>query len=128
MMIMMENMNQIMDGNNLEKELLNYFNKTNSRELEVLDNKYRKFYTGVSLNYLTYDLLKAKYKKSEIAKCLLNLHKTGKIKSIFCKDVNKYVFESEKSFHRNFNIITGYNYGGKNLHEYLKQFIKNKNE
>lgn len=125
MMIMMENMNQTMDGNNLEKKLLNYFNKTNNRTLEVLNNKYRKYYTGVSLNYLTYNLLKAQYKKSEVAKCLLNLHKSEKIKSLFCNDINKYVFEPKKSFHGNFNFKTGYDYyNNKNLHKYLEQFIK----
>lgn len=132
MMIMTENMNQTMDGNNLTEKLLNYFNKTNKKTLEVLDNKYRTYYTGVSLNYLTYDLLKAKYKKSEVASCLLDLHKTEQIKGLYCNDIKKYVLEPLRSNHGNFSPITGdsdWGVNGTNLHIYLKQFIKKmKNE
>lgn len=120
--------NQIMDGN-LEKEILNYFNDTiYNCHLRVLNNKYLKGYSGVSLNYITYDLLKAKYSKRNVAKTLLNLHKNGNIKSIYCKDINKYVFESLNTTHWNFNKITGeHPYSKGNVHKFLNKIINNEN-
>ena len=124
-------MKQIMDGKNIDENLLNYFNKSNTRCLEVLDNKYRNYYTGVTVNYLTYNLLKGKYRKSDVSKSLLMLHKEGQIKSLFCPDIKKYVFESRKSNHGGFSSETG-GYDGyassqkeKNVHTYLETFIKN---
>jgi len=92
--------------------------------LHVLDNRYRKYYTGVTLNYITYDLLKAKYRKSDVAKCLKELHLNGKIKSLRCPDIKQVVFENNQSMHVNY--VRG-GYGSTNievLHEYLNQFIK----
>lgn len=97
-------------------------------KLKVLDNKYRRLYTGVTLNYIVYDLLKAKYKKSDVAKHLLELHKSGGCRSLYCPNVDNYVIESPRSGHENFNTENG---GGnntytrnRNLHTYLKQFIR----
>ena len=92
--------------------------------LEVLDNKYRKYYTGVTLNYITYDLLKAKYKKSDIAKVLKKLVLEKEIKSLFCPHIKKVVFEPKASTHWNF-IESGYGaYNEKYFVEYMNQFIK----
>lgn len=112
----------------LTNKILNYFNKNKDDcKLEVLDNKYKKYYTGVTLNYITYDLLKAKYRKSNVAEVLLNLHKNGEIHSLYCGDIENIVFESKKSEHWNFNPKTGVHQykSNNNLHEYLKKFIKN---
>lgn len=115
----------------MEEILLQYFTKERKDGyLNVIDNKYRKFYSGVKLNYIVYDLLKAKYHKSDVAKCLLKLHKEEKIKSIYCPDVDNYVFENPTTTLSNFNPETGDNpHGcytkGYNVHKYLKQFIKN---
>ena len=78
----------------MEEEILNYFNNTaNGKFIRALDNNYKKYYTGVTLRYITYKVLKAKYKKSEVAECLLNLHKTSQIKGLFCSDIKQYVLE-----------------------------------
>lgn len=112
----------------MEQIILEYFNKNNNRTLSVLDNKYRKHYTGVTLNYITYNLLKAKYKKYEVARILRELFKSNKIRSLFCNDIKQYVFENTKSNHWSFSVITGTHWsssmGNKNIYEYLKQFTK----
>ena len=113
----------------MEEILLKYFTKLEA-SLEVLDNKYRKSYSGVTLQYVVYDLLKAQYRKSDVAKALLQLHKSMQIKSIYCPNVDNYVFMSPYSLITNFNHETGDNPQGRytqgyNLHKYLKQFIKN---
>ena len=126
------NMNQTMDGKTkIKNDLLNYFNESKSRYLKPLDNKYRDSYTGVTINYLTYDLFKAKYRKSDIAQVLLELQQQSEIKSIFCPDIKKFVFEPIKSHHTGFCNETG-GYQGyvnppkqRNVHTYLKTFIKN---
>jgi hypothetical protein len=114
----------------MEEILLEYFTKRDDAYLDVMDNKYRKYYTGVTLNYITYDLLKAKFKKSNVAKCLLKLHQESRIKSIYCPNVKNYVFENFKYMAGNFDPQTGQHVGGYytkgyNLHTYLNQFIKN---
>lgn len=111
----------------MEEEILKYLTPDKAY-LKVLDNKYRRRYTGVTLSYITYELLKAKYKKSEVAKTLLKLQMEQKIKSLFCPDVKKYVFMSVKIGYWYFNHITGahsdYGKSKYNVHNYLKQFIK----
>lgn len=107
----------------IKEKILNYLNKNVA--LKVLDNKYRKYYTGVTLNYICYDLLKAKYKKSDVCEVLLELHRETKIKSLFCPHIKNYVFENKKSGHYGFDSNSGYClYSKKNLHEYLKSLIK----
>lgn len=108
----------------MEEEILKYLTP-DKITLKVLDNKYRDNYTGVTLSYITYDLLKAKYRKSEVANTLLRLHKEKKIKSLFCPDVQEYVFMSKKCGYWNFDSETGTSYSSKyNVHTYLNKFIK----
>lgn len=108
----------------MEEEILNYLNAGSL--LKVLDNKYRKHYTGVTLNYITYDLLKGKYKKSKVAECLLKLHKENQIKGLYCNNVNNYVLQPKTSLNLNFSIINGTHtyFPKRNLHKYLETFIK----
>lgn len=113
----------------MEEEILNYFNHSypKGNVVKPIDNKYCKYYTGVTLRYITYSLLKAKYKKSEVAKCLLDLHKSGKIKGLYCNGVKNYVIQPKGTYNGNFSQITGdSNWGvpGINLHKYLETFIK----
>ena len=112
----------------MEEEILNYFNDTfhkvvisgkNLICLKVLDNKYRKYYTGVTLNYICYDLLKAKYRKSDVAKVILKLYENEQIKMLKCPHVRNFVIENKIG---NWGTFPGrYNTDNKN---YLKQFIK----
>lgn len=129
-------MKQMTDGNliTLKEILLDYFNNSNphTNKLKVIDNKYREYYTGVTLNYITYDLLKAKYHKSDVAKVLLELQINSEIKSLRCPDVKNYVFEktSHTGSYSRLSPVTG-TYDSKympteyNVHKYLKSFIKN---
>lgn len=121
-----------MDGNlkKLEEQILNYFSNTNKKHgkacLRVLDNKYRMYYTGVTLNYITYNLLKAKYRKTDVAKIILKLQMEDKIRSLFCPNVKQYVFETLYTGNYSFSPSTGTNdWRPKyNVHTYLKSFIK----
>lgn len=111
----------------MEEEILNYFNDTfhkvsnngkNLTCLKVLDNKYRKYYTGVTLNYVCYDLLKAKYRKSNVARVILKLYQEQKIRMLFCPNVKEYVIENEvANYASKYNTYDSYE-------NYLKQFIK----
>lgn len=97
--------------------------------LRVLDNKYRKFYTGVTLRYITYHVLKGKYKKQYVAKALKELHLQGDIRSLYCREVNNFVFEPITSKHWNFetmnaNLLSQFRI--ERLHIYLDQFINKK--
>jgi hypothetical protein len=116
----------------MEEKILEYFNDViHNYSLKVLDNKYRKAYTGVSINYVTYDLLKGKYPKRKVAEFLLRCHKEAKIFSIFCPDVKKYVFEPKGSLVGNYNIVTGapfYGNSNKNVHVFLEKIINKKKE
>jgi len=112
---------------NIEKDILDYFNNnfTTRKEngmiitsLHVLDNKYKSYYSGVSLNYICYDLLKAKYKKSEVAKILLKLLIERQIRALYCPNVKKYVFENKKGNYSS-------SFVSDNLKDYLNSFIKN---
>ena len=111
----------------MEEEILNYFNSSGDSTLAVLDNRYRHYYTGVTLNYITYDLLKAKYRKSDVAKTLIELLKNKSIKSLWCGNVKNYVFENLKTPHWKFNSETGTHdmFFGYNIYKYLNTFIKN---
>ena len=111
----------------IKEEILNYFNITvfpNTNEhsrmfLKVLDNKYRKYYTGVSLQYIVYDLLKGKYKKSEVCKTLHELVATNQIQPLYCPDVKKIVFERPNNIHRSYFRTTK-----EKVLKYLETFIK----
>ena len=111
----------------IKEEILKYFNDNiggNKKILKVLDNKYREYYTGVTLNYITYDLFKAKYKKSDVTKALKELFLNKEIKSLFCPNIKKVVFEPISSHHWSF--FGGYaNYGLEYFENYMNQFIKN---
>jgi len=117
----------MMNGN-IEKEILKYlndtftfFNKETGRTfncLKVLDNKYRKYYTGVTLNYICYNLLKAKYSKSDVSKVLINLYENNQLKMLYCPNVKKYVIENKKG-----NYGSNYYYGTSSI-KYLEKFIK----
>ena len=111
----------------IKEKILQYLNNTSDRyrmKLKVLDNKYSKYYTGVTLNYITYDLLKAEYKKSDVAKVLKELFLNKEIKSLFCPDIKKVVFEPKTSTHWSF--YTGYSkYNLEYFENYINKFIKN---
>lgn len=104
---------------NIKEELLNYFNYTKTDRLIVLDNKYRHFYTGVTLQYLTYELFKAKYSKSNVAQALKELLLDKQIKSLNCPNIKKIVFEPIKSTHHLY-----FNTNEKLILEYLDSNIK----
>ncbi len=111
----------------IKEEILKYFNDNiggNKKILKVLDNKYREYYTGVTLNYITYDLFKAKYKKSDVTKALKELFLNKEIKSLFCPHIQKVVFEPISSHHWSF--FSGYaNYDLEYFENYMNNFIKN---
>lgn len=111
----------------MEEKILDYFNNSGNSTLTVLDNHYRHYYTGVTLNYITYDLLKAKYHKSDVAKTLIELLKNKSIKSLWCGNVRNYVFENLKTPHWRFDSETGTHgmWIKFNVYEYLNTFIKN---
>ena len=104
---------------NIKEELLNYFNYTKTNRLIVLDNKYRHFYTGVTLQYLTYELFKAKYSKSNVAQALKELLLDKQIKCLNCPNIKKIVFEPIKS-----NNQLYYNTSQQLILEYLDSNIK----
>ena len=117
----------------IKEKILNYFNDTatfkakhdgivrpyRSGALKVLNNKYKKYYTGVTLTYLTYILLKAKYKKYEVAQTLYNMIESGEIKAIYCPDIKKIVFEQKQMGHKYY-----YKTSKSEVLLYLKTFIK----
>ena len=111
----------------IKEEILNYFNirvlpdtyKQSRIALKVLDNKYRKYYTGVSLQYIVYDLLKGKYKKSEVCKILHELVTTNQIQPLYCSDVEKIVFERPNNIHSSYFRTTR-----EKVLKYLETFIK----
>ena len=111
----------------IKEEILNYFNikvlpNTHRHRnicLKVLDNKYRKYYTGVSLQYIVYDLLKGKYKKSEVCKILHELVVTNQIQPLYCPDVKKIVFERPNNIHSSYFRTTK-----EKVLKYLETFIK----
>lgn len=112
-----------MNGN-IEKEILEYFNSNKniaykSGFLKVLDNKYRRYYTGVSLQYVVYDLLKAKYRKSDVCKVLYDLIERGTLTAIYCPNVKKIVFENLHTGHTRY-----FNTSKEKVLEYLKSFIR----
>lgn len=111
----------------IKEEILNYFSISvlpnsyihRNISLKVLDNKYRKYYTGVSLQYIVYDLLKAKYRKSEVCEVLCELVENNKIQPLYCPNVKKIVFERPNNIHSAYYRTTQ-----KKVLEYLKTFIR----
>lgn len=119
----------------IKEKILEYLNSTEKKGmypfcLKVLDNKYRNYYTGVTLNYITYELLKAKYKKSNVAECLVELYENNEIKSLYCGDVKNVVFESKRSPHGTFSSTSSYDekYTLQYFNNYMNQFINKNNE
>jgi|694.fasta_scaffold65876_5 hypothetical protein len=111
----------------IKEKILKYLNDnpdSKKRTLKVLDNKYCKYYTGVTLNYITYNLLKAEYKKSDVTKVLKELFLNKEIKALFCPDVKKVVFEPKNSQHWSF-FGGYYDYSLEYFENYMNQFIKN---
>ena len=114
----------------IKEKILQYLNDTSDKykmKLKVLDNKYSKYYTGVTLNYITYDLLKAKYKKSDVAKVLKELFLNEEIKSLFCPDIKKVVFEPKTSTHWSFHsdYLQQTQHNLEYFENYMNKFIKN---
>lgn len=117
----------------ISEEILEYFNRSaplykkgrfKGRHypkgyLNVLDNKYRNFYTGVSLQYIVYDLLKSKYKKTDVCKALFNLISNDKLKAIYCINVRKIVFENINIDHNIYHMTSK-----QKVLNYLKEYIK----
>lgn len=119
----------------IKEKILEYLNSTEKKGmypfyLKVLDNKYRNYYTGVTLNYITYELLKAKYKKSNVAECLVELYGNNEINSLYCGDVKNVVFESKRSHHGTFISASSYDekYTLQYFNNYMNQFINKNNE
>lgn len=119
----------------IKEKILKYLNSNEGTGkpptlLKVLDNKYRNYYTGVTLNYITYDLFKAKYKKSDVTKCLVELYNNKEIKSLYCPNVKNVVFENKKSAHGTFTLTSEYDekYTLQYFNNYMNQFINKNNE
>lgn len=94
----------------IQDQILIYFKDTtkdrlNSRgnywSFKVLDNKYKYFYTGVSIQYICYDLFKAKYRKSDVAQAIYNLVINDEIKTLYCPHVKKHVFCNKECVYTN---------------------------
>lgn len=121
----------------LKEKILKYLNDTKYDRagrnfvLKVLDNKYRTYYTGVTLNYITYTLLKAKYKKKDVAQVLFELHQDKELNAIRCPDIQNVVFECKRCPYGTF----GDNYSGDNTDpnnirglQYFKNYLRIKDE
>ena len=67
--------------------------------------------------YIIYDLLKAKYRKSDVCKVLYDLIKNDVIQAIHCPTVKKIVFETLKSGHYPYVFTTKVK-----VLEYLKDY------
>ena len=119
----------MMTGNKkeLKQKIVDYFtesfikiHKENKRNvLRPLDNKYREYYTGVTLNYIVYDLLKAKYKKKDVVTVLKELYSDARIKMLKCPDINKMVFEKLTGPYGG----TCNGYGSRDHYNYLDSFL-----
>ncbi len=103
----------------IEIKLLHYFNKNESKWLDVLDGDSRKYiddyydyslkgYSGVTVKYLREYLFNKKYSKSMISYVLLKLLSEGKIQTLFCGDIKQIVFESTESSHGTHCFINNY--------------------
>lgn len=119
----------MMTGNreDLKQKIVDYFTDVfiiTHKDFKInafkpLDNKYRKYYTGITLNYITYDLLKAKYKKKEVVSVLKELYDNTQIKMLICRDIKKTVFEKIKGPYGCRNT----DYGSKSHYDYLNSFL-----
>lgn len=119
----------MMIGSNeqLKKEIIGYFTEKFrikhrgivTNVFKPLDNKYREYYTGVTLNYITYDLLKAKYKKRDVVSVLKELYDKGVIKMLTCPDIKKRVFEKAKGPYG----CRSTDYGSQTHYDYLNSFL-----
>ena len=104
---------------NIKSIILHYFNKNESKWLDVLDGDSRKYvsnyegydlegYTGVTVKYLREYLFNKKYSKSMISYILLKLLSEGNIKTLFCGDIKQIVFEPIESNHGTNYFINNY--------------------
>jgi hypothetical protein len=116
----------------IQEQILKYFENVTEDKLsangnywsfKVLDNKYKRYYTGVTLQYICYELFKAKYRKSDVAEALLDLWINHKIKFMFCRDVKKNVFCTKHCIYTNLYDQGFYKYQQIELSDYLKSFI-----
>lgn len=122
----------------IKEKILKYLNNTFSSDyisksylLKVLDNKYKPYYSGVTLRYITYTLLKAKYKKKDVAQVLFELQQEKEINAIRCPDIQDIVFECKRCPYGTF----GDHYSGDNTDpnnnrglQYFKNYLKIKDE
>lgn len=104
----------------IKESILKYLSASKYPQLTVLDNKYKPYYTGVTINYITYTLLKARYRRADVAKCLLDLHKDRLIKVLYCNDVSRIVFMNKNITYS--DLSPGDRYG-RNNYEYYANYM-----
>lgn len=105
--------------NDIETNILHYFNKNNSKWLDILDGDSRQYvenyndykikgYTGVTVKYLRTYVFNNKYSKSMISYVLLKLLSECNIQTLFCNDIKQIVFEPTESGHGTNYFINNY--------------------
>ena len=94
----------------LEKGILKYFNKNESKWLDILDGDSRQYvkdyddykikgYTGVTIKYLREYLFDKKYSNAMVTYVVLKIFSEGCIQSLYCCDIHHVIFESTESVH-----------------------------
>lgn len=84
----------------------NGLKSTESQE-EYEDNPYysSSYYTGVTLTYIMKYIIKYKYKKDLVIYSLFDMLDNEEIKSLFCPNINKVVFENNDTDHWTYSVI-----------------------
>ena len=75
----------------LANSILQYFKIP---ELKVLDNSEKRYYNGVTMFYITKYVNLDKNPITQIAEAMLYLHKTNRVKSLYCTDIKNVVFHN----------------------------------
>ena len=94
----------------IKEVIIKYFNKTGTEQLAVLDGDSRKYvdsytgyeisgYTGVTIKYLREYLFDKKYSNAMVTYVMLQLLLKGEIRTLYCCDIKRVIFEPIKSTH-----------------------------
>ena len=75
--------------------MVQYFKKP---YLKVLDGSARSYFSGVTIFYISKYVNLDKHTINEVAEALLYLHKTRRVKSLYCPDIKHVVFHNRPGY------------------------------
>lgn len=111
-----------MEQNEIKEKILEYFDV--DYELPKLDSPHedhysysRKYYTGVTFNYIKEYVLENNYNSTDVKDVLIELYENEELRGLHCGYVKDFVFEPKK----------GHNYTGHYNSEFeFNHYFKNK--